>query len=341
MQRKPTMKDVARVAGVGTMTVSRLLSGAAPVSEQVADRIHRAIAKLDYRPNELARSLRGIRSRTVGVIVPYLYDPFFATCAHAISTVVKEHGYSVILTTSNEDPLIEYNEALLMLQRRVDGLVIIPADGQRSRMGRSEFSRTHIVALDRPAQDPRFDSVLVQNRTGAKMVVTHLIGHGYQRIVFLGLSRRLYTIKARFEGYRRAMLEANLAPEASFACTTAEATLGIVRQFLQQDKPPAAFFTSNNLTTRYVLRALLDLGVHIPEQVALAGFDDFELAEVLHPTLTVVRQPAQEVGRVAAELLFRRLTQHELPETGTRVVLPVELIVRRSCGCEPSRQAQP
>src|ERR1700728_2093429 len=108
MDRKPTMNDVARVAGVGTMTVSRVLNASAHVSEETAARVYRAIDKLGYRPNETARALRGLKSRTVGIIVPYLYDPFFATCAHAINTVAKEKGYSVILTTSNEDPETEY-----------------------------------------------------------------------------------------------------------------------------------------------------------------------------------------------------------------------------------------
>ncbi len=333
MQHKPTMKDVARVAGVGTMTVSRLLNGSAPVSTEVAARVQRAIRKLDYRPNELARSLRGLRSRTIGVIVPYLYDPFFATCAHAISTVVKEHGYSAILTTSNEDPVTEYKEALLMLQRHVDGLVIIPADAPRSRLARPEFGRTHIVTLDRPARHPRLDSVVVQNRSGAQAAVEHLLAHGHRRVGFLGLSRGLYTIKARFDGYCRAMLEAGLSQQSSFECATLESTCGVVKQWFEGADPPTALFTSNNLTTRFVLRALHDRGLRIPEDVAIAGFDDFELADALRPTLTLVRQPSSELGRIAASLLFERLNGAGFPERGQRVVLPVELIVRSSCGC--------
>lgn len=336
MDRKPTMNDVARVAGVGTMTVSRVLNESAPVSAEAAQRVYRAIEKLGYRPNEMARALRGLKTRTIGIIVPYLFDPFFATIAHAVNTLAREHGYSVILATSNEDPDSEFAEAQLMLQRRVDGLIVIPADTQRSRLSRGEFDQTHIVTLDRPMHDHRFDSVLVQNQSGSKRAVQHLItGHGHKRIAFIGLNRQLYTMRARFGGYRRAMVEAGFDPRASFKCSSQEATSAFITTVFREKDPPTAFFCSNSLTTRYTLRAIVDLAVRVPEDVALIGFDDFELAEILHPTLTVVRQPADEVGRVAAGLLFDRLKREELPKVGSRVVLPVELVLRRSCGCQP------
>ncbi|HZD50065.1 MAG TPA: LacI family DNA-binding transcriptional regulator [Silvibacterium sp.] len=336
MDRKPTMNDVARVAGVGTMTVSRVLNESAPVSAEAAERVYRAIEKLGYRPNEMARALRGLKSHSIGVIVPYLYDPFFATIAHEINALARENGYSVILATSNEDSDLEFAEAQLMLQRRVDGLIVIPADAHRSRLSHAEFDKIHIVTLDRPMQDRRFDTVLVQNLSGSKRAVQHLIDeHGHRRIVYIGLNRQLYTMRARFEGYRRAMVEAALQAEPSFKCGTQKLTSAIISSLMREKNAPTAFFCSNNLTTRYALRALLDLSVRVPEEAALIGFDDFELAEILHPTLTVVRQPVDELGRVAASLLFDRLKRDEFPAEGNKVVLPVELVIRRSCGCRP------
>src|ERR1039458_2390912 len=126
------MNDVARLAGVGAMTVSRVLNGTAKVSVETARRVQTAIEQLSYRPNELARAFRGQRSRTIGLIVPYLYDPFFASCAHAVTTAAKERGYSVVITTSNEDPETEYIEAERMLQRHVDGIAVIPSRYRRS-----------------------------------------------------------------------------------------------------------------------------------------------------------------------------------------------------------------
>lgn len=328
------MADVARLAGVGTMTVSRVLGGTVPVSQETALRVQEAIEQLSYRPNQLARAFRGQRSHTIGLIIPYLYDPFFANCAHAVTTVAKEHGYSVITTTSNEDPDIEFAETERMLQRHVEGLLAIPARFRQSRLTRSLFGRTPVVAFDRPVSDPSVDVVLVENTSGARRMVEHLIEHGHERISFMGLSRNLYTINARYAGYHRAMQEASLREDLFFGCSSREDTRRTVEDLLNGKNRPTAFFTSNNLATRYVFAALLHLGAKVPGDVAIAGFDDFELAELTSPPLTVVRQPAQEIGRVAAGLLFERIERGELPQTGTRIGLPVELVLRRSCGCK-------
>ena len=328
------MADVARLAGVGAMTVSRVLSGKVPVAEATARRVQQAVEQLAYRPNQLARAFRGQRSHFIGLIIPYLYDPFFANCAHAVTTVAKEHGYSVITTTSNEDPDIEYAEVEQMLQRHVEGLVIIPARFRQSRLSRALFGRTPVVAFDRPISDPSADVVMVENTSGSRRMVQHLIEHGHKRISFMGLSRSLYTINARHLGYHRAMQEAGLLEDFFFGCNSREDTRNMVEDLLKGKNPPTAFFTANNLATRYVFAALLNLGVKVPGDVALGGFDDFELAELTSPPLSVVRQPAQEMGRVAASLLFERIERGELPQTGTRIALPVEIVLRRSCGCK-------
>jgi LacI family transcriptional regulator len=335
IQRNTTMADVARLAGVGTMTVSRVLTGSAGVSKATAERVYRAIKTLHYQPNEVARSLRAVSSKTIGVIVPYLYDPFFATCAHAISTVAKQHGYSVILTTSDEKPDIEQKQTNLMLRRQVDGLVIIPVSDNEGYYSGEGFTRVHVVTVDRPAPGSRFDSVLVPNRAGAKIAVEHLIGHGHKSIAFLGLSRKLYTMDARYNGYREAMSDAGHTPEPYVDCESQERTVALIRSMLNGRKPPTALFAANNLTMRYLLHALNAAGVHIPRQIAVAGFDDLELADVFQPALTVVRQPIYEMGEVAANLLFQRISGSAAPKVGHRVILPVELIVRCSCGCRP------
>jgi LacI family transcriptional regulator len=334
VHRKPTMADVARLAGVGTMTVSRVLSGTVPVSEETARRVQKAVEQLAYRPNQLARAFRGQRSHTIGLIIPYLYDSFFANCAHAVTTVAKEHGYSVITTTSNEDPDIEYAEVEQMLERHVEGLVVIPARFRESRLNRSLFGRTPVVVFDRPLSDPSVDVVLVENTSGSRRIVEHLIEHGHERISFMGLSRSLYTINARHLGYHRAMLGAGLQENHFLGCSSREDTRQMVESMLHGKSRPTAFFASNTLATRYVFAALLNLGVKVPSDVALVGFDDFELAELTSPPLTVVRQPAQEMGRVAAGLLFERIERGELPQTGVRIALPVEIVLRRSCGCK-------
>jgi LacI family transcriptional regulator len=332
--RKPTMSDVARLAGVGTMTVSRVLNGTVHVSEETAQRVHTAIDQLKYRPNELARAFRGQRSRTIGLIIPYLYDSFFANCAHAVTTVAKEHGYSVIITTSNEDPDAELVGVEQMLQWNVDGMVIIPARFRQSRLTRSLFGKTPVVVFDRPAFDPAFDVVLVQNTAGSRRIVEHLIEHGHQRIGFMGFSRDVFTINARFLGYRRAMQEAGLPEDTFFGSDSQENTLQAIQEKLHGPQAPTAFFASNTPSTHHVLAALQNLGVKMPGDIALVGFDDFDLADLTSPPLTVVRQPTQEMGRVATNQLFDRIARGELPQTGNRIVLPVEIVLRRSCGCK-------
>jgi LacI family transcriptional regulator len=333
--RKPTMSDVARLAGVGTMTVSRVLSGTVRVSAETAQRVNTAIEQLKYRPNELARAFRGQRSHSIGLIIPYLYDPFFANCAHAVTTVAKEHGYSVIITTSNENPETEFAEAEHMLERHVDGMVVIPSPFRQTRLSRALFGKTPVVAFDRPVPDPSLDMVLVQNTLGARRIVEHLIEeHGHKRIAYMALSRSLYTINTRFLGYRRAMQDAGLEVDAVFDCNNDEVALRALKEKLSGKDAPTAILTSNTLATRYVLGAIAHLGVRVPNDIAFAGFDDFDLAEFTSPPLTVVRQPAQEMGRVATNLLFDRIARGEIPYTGNRIVLPVEIVLRRSCGCK-------
>lgn len=334
LHRKPTMSDVARLAGVGTMTVSRVLNGTVRVSEDTARRVQTAIEQLKYRPNVLARAFRGQRSHSIGLILPYLYDPFFANCAHAVTTVAREHGYSVLITTSDEDPETEYAEAEQMLQRHVDGLVVLPVRSRETRLSRALFGKTPMVAFDRPVADPSVDVVLVQNSAGSRRIVEHLIEHGHRRIAYLGLSRSLFTINTRFQGYRRAMQQAGLQEDATFDCTSEEIALQVLKEKLKRKDAPTALFTSNTLVTRFALSAFAHLGLKVPNDLAFAAFDDFDMAEFTAPPLTVVRQPALEMGRVATSLLFDRIARGETPQTGNRIVLPVGIVLRRSCGCK-------
>jgi len=326
------MSDVAKLAGVGTMTVSRVLSGRVRVAEETANRVFQAIETLNYRPNEVARALRDQRSRQIGVIVPNLIDPFFATCAQTVSTVAREHEYSVIIATADEDPSIEHEQASRMLRRQVEGFVVIPAADGLSRITGSEFRSIPIVSLDRPIENSRYDSVVVENKLGSQLGVNHLIQHGHRRIAFFGLSRNLYTIRARFEGYREALKKANAKPEAYFGNSTQPEMLATIRTVLDASDPPTAFYCSNNLITRNVLHALAHLKVRIPESIAIVGFDDFETANILNPPLTVVRQPISDLARMGANMLFSRLLNNYRTERGKRLVLPVELVVRDSCG---------
>ena len=328
------MRDVAELAGVATMTVSRVLNESAPVTEQVRERVLEAIKRLNYKPNPVARSLRKARSNSIGIIVPNFYDPFFAICAHEVSVVAKKHGYYVTVATSGEHADEEYIGANTMVMNQVDGLVVIPASRGRQRFDSPEFAATHIVSLDRPLRGKMIHNVLVENLQGAQEAVKHLIGHGHTRIGFVGLSDRLWALKTRFQGYRKAMLKHGLKPGAFHICVTEDEAFEVIGRMMDGPGAPTAVFTANNLTTRHALCAFSRLHLRIPKDVAFIGFDDFEMADIFNPPITVIRQPIRELGRVGAELLVARMEGRDVVPPGKPIVLPVELIVRESCGCK-------
>lgn len=337
MQRKPTMNDVARTAGVGTMTVSRVLNGSQHVTRATAERVLAVVAQLGYRPNEMARALRNSKSRTIGLLLPNLLDTFYATCAHALNIVAQEHGYTVLLTITNDDSTHEYTEAQRMLQRHVEGMIVIPADPELCRLGEPEFREVPVITLDRPLPNRgagEVDCVITENQLGGRLVTEHLLQvHAVRRILFLGHKPGLYTMVRRCDGYAEAMRAAGLQPETDFQCTSEAAVARIIARALAKDDPPQAIFSANNLVTRYTLSALLRLRIRVPEQLALVGFDDLELSDLLHPALTVVRQPSEELGKAAGRLLFAKMRRQIPLEQISHTILPLEVLVRHSCGC--------
>lgn len=330
--RRVTLRDVAREADVSIKTVSRVVNGEREVSTETAARVAEVLSRLGYQPNELARSLRGQRSRTVGLMIADISNPFYSSCAKAVEEVARDRGYTVVLCASSEDAGIEREYVELLARRRVDGLLLVPAADGHEYLRALQAAGTPVVALDRPVEGLATDLVLVQNRAGTRKAIEHLVGHGHRRIAFIGAERHLYTTRKRLEGYREAMTRAGFAElsrtDAPNAASAAEAMAGL----LEIPEPPTAIFSMNNLITVGALRALERAGLRAPEDMAFAGFDDFELASVLRPRLTLVRQPAYELGRRAAELLFDRLEGRQ-PAEFRRFVLPTELVIRESCGC--------
>ena len=338
MHQPARMSDVAKLARVSSMTISRVLNGNQYVREETRQRVHAAVERLGYRRNEVARSLRERRSRQIGILVPNLYDPFFAQCTHIVSTVAKAHGYSLLIATTDEDPEAEFFEASRMFVSNVEGLVVIPAEVKSgaSRLISQELGQLPIVTLDRPLSggNGRADSLLVQNRRGTHLGTEHLLALGHKRIVFVCLQRRLYTMRKRCEGYAAAMRAAGLQPRTIFVSGEPEQTDTEMRALLAGKGRPDALFCANNLLTRQVLHSLKNLTIQPPESVALIGFDDFETADLLRPGITVVRQPTEALTRQATEVLFSRIGTKPKQGKGRQIVLPVELIVRGSCGAE-------
>lgn len=333
--KRVTLRDVAREAGVSIKTASRVVNDEPAVNVTTAARVAEVVDRLGYRPNELARSLKGQRSRTIGLVIADVSNPFMATCAQAIEAVAREHGHALILCDSHANLGMEGDYVGLLTQRQVDGLLIVPAHGRDDHLKTEQRAGLPIVALDRPAEDVETDTVLVQNRAGAREATEHLIWHGHERIAFVGDEHHFYTARKRLDGYKEALEAANL--EALYRLDAHSIELGerVAKEFLDAPNRPTALFAANILTALGALRAIEQLGLRIPEDVALIGFDDFELAPVLRPRFTLVHQPTAELGRRAAEMLFDRLDGRQSSPDPRRLILPAELVVRESCGCTP------
>jgi len=343
-----TLNDVAREAGVGKSTVSRVINGGARVSPETIELINAAIRKFGYQPNHAARILKGNRTKTIGLIVPSVADSFFAICAEAVQEISRANDFLLIVTCSNNSPRVELENLNTLLQRRIDGLLLAPAASQNDELV-SILNRSGIptVAFDRPILGASFPSVVSNNYKGAKEATRHLISHGYKRIVCLGMKGEdsLYTNKERIRGFRVAMQEAGLTPKVDVSLTSYESTELALKSYLYGNNPPEAIFAVRNLVSIYCFEALHSLRIKLPGKVALVGFDDFELASALEPGITVVRQEMKLMGKMAAELLFEELTANRRtppPESQSKKNpaiqwLDTELIIRGSCGCTVRR----
>ncbi|MDG4865192.1 LacI family DNA-binding transcriptional regulator [Streptomyces sp. T-3] len=327
------MKDVAARAGVGLKTVSRVVNGEAGVTPDTERRVQEAIEALGFRRNDSARVLRKGRTASIGLVLEDLADPFYGPLSRAVEEVARAHGALLINGSRAEDPDREQELALALCARRVDGLVVIPAGDDHRYLEPEIRAGVATVFVDRPAGQIDADVVLSDSFGGARDGVAHLIAHGHRRIGFIGDQPRIHTAVERLRGYRAAMEDAGLPVDdawVSLGSTDPERVAGAAQAMLAGAAPVTAVFAGNNRVTVTVVRVLAGLS----RPVALVGFDDFELADLLRPGVTVVAQDAAQLGRVAAERLFRRLDGAPLePE---RIELTTRLIARGSGEIPPA-----
>jgi LacI family transcriptional regulator len=332
----PTIADVARECGVGSMTVSRVMNGKKHVSVAMAKRVRAAIIKLGYEPNEAARILKGQPPRTIGLIVPDLADPFFSTCAHAVQQLAAKHGYVTLLCACEGQENTEAEELAMMKSRNIAGVLIVPSNVSSDHQLRELRARgVPIVMLDRTLPDLDAGEVMVENREGTRKAINHLIEHGHRQILCVGYDSKFNSISQRISGYREAMTAAGLKPQLLIVNRESSISPQLIKR-LRSTQRPTALFTLNNVTTTNVLHALQREHISVPRDLAIIGFDDFDLASLLAVPLTAVRQPAAELGRSAARLLLDWIRSGPHAEyLSPRVLLPTELVIRQSCGCEP------
>ncbi|WP_405617249.1 LacI family DNA-binding transcriptional regulator [Streptomyces sp. NBC_00076] len=328
---RPTMREVAALAGVAIKTVSRVVNGVPTVDPAIAARVRAAADKLGYRPNLTASSLRrgDGRTATIGMLVEDAANPFSAALTRTVENVARERSVVVLVGSLDEDPARERELTRALIDRRVDGLVIVPAGRDQSYLISEQSSGTCMVFVDREAGLLDADAVVSDNRRGAVTAVNHLLAAGHRRIAYVGDRASIPTAAQRFDGYRHALELAHIGCDDGIVRHTGSSeasAIAATEQLLSLPNPPTALFTSQNFVTIGAVRALRALGLQ--DTVAHVGFDDFPLADILSPGISVIAQDVEQLGRTAAEMLFSRLDGDASP--ARTVTVPTRLIQRGS-----------
>ena len=325
------IEDVAQRAGVSTATVSRVLSGKPYVSEELRIRVVNAAQELDYRPSRVARSLREQRSRIIGLIISDIQNPFFTAIVRAVEDGAYASGHAVFLCNTDEDEAKETLYIDLMLAEHVAGVILSPTTGRNPAYHHLMQAGIPVVAIDRRVHNVPLDTVLVDNVSATRKAVEHLIEQGHRRIGAIVGHLSSSTGEDRLRGYTDALMAHGIpVSDLLIRVGTPRSPVGYaaMNELLALPAPPTAVFTGNNLLTAGALRALIDAGVRVPDEMAVAAFDDMEWAIFVRPALTVVAQPTYEIGRMAVELLQKRIGDPRRPPE--EVILPAQVIVRDS-----------
>ncbi len=328
---RATMKDVAALAKVSLKTVSRVINEVPTVDPELVERVRKAAAQLRYQPNFGASALRRSdgRSSTIGVLLEDLSNPFSATIFRAVEEMAVSRGVSVLGGSFDEDPRREHQLTMAMSRHRVDGVIIAPASRDHQYLHEEQMEGVPFVFVDRPPHLLDADLVMSDSRAGASQAVEHLIGYGHRRIAYVGDLTTIFTAEERYNGYVDALHRAGLEVDESLVArdlrniAAAETRAG---EILDLANPPTAFFCGQNLSTIGAVRAIRARGLQ--HRVGLVGFDDFPLADLLDPGVTVVAQDPVTIGREAAALLFARIDGDESPST--RKIVETTFLTRGS-----------
>ncbi|KUN39359.1 LacI family transcriptional regulator [Streptomyces longwoodensis] len=347
----PTMTDVARHAGVSVATVSHVLNDTRPVLPHTRQAVLDAIEVLGYTPNTLARSLVTARTRSIGLAVSAISNPYFTEILQGVEASALEHGYGLLIADPHDDPEHERTVVQLLHERRVDGMIVAPSAEPSALLAYLTRHRVPAVLLDRTVDTPagasaevddapRFDQVCAENTEPMSRLVTHLAERGHRRIALVAGLPGLSTTAERISGYRLGLAAAGLPYDERLLVHGDSASEGAQRAtagLLSLAVPPTALVTGNNAMTIGALRALRDRGRSVPEDLALCCFDDFAWADLFSPRLTAIAQPSREIGAVAVRVLLERLDAPRRPARTVR--LPCAFVHRTSCGC-PEEQPE-
>ncbi|MEV7192427.1 LacI family DNA-binding transcriptional regulator [Streptomyces sp. NPDC093510] len=328
---QPTLRDVAERAGVSAMTASRVLRDDPQVLPATRERVRAAAEALGYRPNEVARSLRlGRGTGLVGLVVTNLANPFYSRLALGVDSVVAEHGLKTVIGNTGQDPDAERDLVADLLARRVDGIIAVPAGADQRHLAAAVTDGVPVVLASRPPEGFAADCVLVDDFGGARDATARLLARGHRRIGFLGSPPAVYTGTERLRGYAAALASAGLAVDTRLVRqgqTEPHEATHAAAGLLALPDPPTALFCSNNRNTIGAFRALRATDARTADgtDIALAGFDDFELADALGLALTLVAYDSDEVGRAAGRLLLDHL-HNRTGGPPRQIVVPTSLV---------------
>lgn len=337
----PTIFDVAKRAGVSKSSVSRVLNGG-PASPATRRAVLDAVESLGYRPNVAARGLVTKRSQTVGFVLTDVADPYYSEVIRGVDTALTEKGYSLILCSARWDNQRELSYVRLLSEHRVDGLIIL--SGQTTANDNALFSlskeaKRPIVVLDRSLPDADFDTVGVDDFEAAGHVVRHLAELGHTRIAHVTGPLNYHSGVRRLEGFRHTTLQLGLDVDEGLIVQgdfTKRGGYEAALKLFSLPSRPTAIFAANDVSALGVWQAARELGIRIPQDLALVGYDDIELLSLADIPLTTVRQPRYNYGYMGTQMLLSRITQHDANGKQRHVILPTELVVRGSCGHRPS-----
>jgi DNA-binding LacI/PurR family transcriptional regulator len=341
-----TLRDVALAAGVVPMTASRAINGSGYVSEGIRKRVLEAAEKLNYRPNKLARSLKRRRVQAVGIVLPDIANPFSAELVRGMHEVLEARGYPSFLTGTSRSVQQEEANLELLIDQRVEGLLIATRGTQLGDdfLSRILRQRVPLVTIGRGSPLPHADNVTADHKKGAAELVNHLIDLGHRKIAFIGARPHEAPKLRRYTGYRDALKKHKIplnrdwviGPELGPAYATQSDGYAAFLQLMRLKNRPTAVFARNDFAAIGALRAAHEMGLSVPDDVAIAGFDNIPLAEYITPPLTTVEQPIAEQGRQAAEFLLERMKAPDLPDS-REYRFDCRLIVRASTfSCQPT-----
>lgn len=328
---KATIRDVAKAAELSVTSISRYLNGDIVLPRTSASRIDRAVRELNYQPNRLARNLSLGQSKMVGLIIPDISNPFFATLACAVEAVAFEAGYGVLLCNTQNDRSRELSYLQLLSGRQLDGIVFLTSHAEDPELAEILQGNRNVVLIDEDVPGVCAPRIFSENRTGGYLATRHLLDYGHTQIAFIGGPKNLLSTRERFTGFRNALEERRLKPVPKlirFGPYTSDFGRQAALAFLDSSKRPTAIFASSDYVALGVLNAAHESGLKIPDALSLIGFDDMPLAELLQPPLTTIRQSARELGAQGTKVLLKVMGGENIEAMETR--LPVKLIRRGS-----------